>query len=186
MQNVGMQTKTEIAEQLREAQQGVAESTRALTPAQFNQQTDDRWAAADYLAHLILSVKPFAKAMSLPAERVASLFGQADRPSRTYPEVIALYDARLAEGIRAEDNPLVVPMNYRFPDDVDDKQAYLIATWLDGNERLINGLDQWDEADLDRYVLPHPAIGMITLREMLYFTIHHNHMHLRDIEQAGA
>jgi len=186
MQDLGIETKAEMAEQLRQVQQGVAESARALTPAQFHQHSGDAWAAADYLTHLILSVKPFAKAMSLPAERVVSLFGQSDRPSRTYAEVVALYDVRLAEGIRAEDNPPVVPTSYRFPDGIDDQQTYLVETWLEGNERLISALDQWDEADLDKYLLPHPAIGMITLREMLYFTIHHNHMHWRDIQQAGA
>ena len=38
--------------------------------------------------------------------------------------------------------------------------------------------------DLDKYVLPHPLLGKVTLREMLYFTIHHNEHHL-ELLKAG-
>ena len=39
-------------------------------------------------------------------------------------------------------------------------------------------VENWKESDLDKYVLPHPLLGKISLREMLYFTdfhiLHHN------------
>jgi hypothetical protein len=30
---------------------------------------------------------------------------------------------------------------------------------------------------LDEYLLPHPLIGKLTIREILYFTIYHNLRH---------
>ena len=179
-------TKAELEAQLSQIRQAVADSARAISAEHFDRRSGENWSAAEYLAHLILSVKPFAKAMGLPPERMAALFAQADHPSRTYPDLVATYDARLVEGIRAEDMPNVTPVNYRFPEGITDKQIYLIDTWLESNERLLAALAAWTEADLDAYQLPHPAAGMLTLREMCYFTIHHNTLHWRDIQAAGA
>ncbi|MCA9903770.1 MAG: DinB family protein [Anaerolineae bacterium] len=179
-------TKAELEAQLSQIRQAVADSARAISAEHFDRRSGENWSAAEYLAHLILSVKPFAKAMGLPPERMAALFAQADHPSRTYPDLVATYAARLAEGIRAEDMPNVTPVNYRFPEGITDKQIYLIDTWLESNERLLAALAAWTEADLDAYQLPHPAVGMLTLREMCYFTIHHNTLHWRDIQAAGA
>ncbi len=61
-----------------------------------------------------------------------------------------------------------------------------MQTWNESNQRLFDALQNWEEADLDRYQVPHPAIGPITMREMLFFTLHHNSLHWRDIQQAGA
>jgi hypothetical protein len=39
---------------------------------------------------------------------------------------------------------------------------------------------QWSEAELDRYTLPHPLLGDLTMREMLCFTLYHNQRHISD------
>ncbi len=49
-------------------------------------------------------------------------------------------------------------------------------------EDLISACEQWDETALDQYQVPHPVIGNLTVREMLFFTIHHN---LRHASQEG-
>jgi hypothetical protein len=180
------QSKAEIIEQLEQVQRSVAESVAGMSAEQFNAGTDESWSAAGYLKHLILSVKPLAKALGLGGERLARLFGRPERTSKTYEEIVALYEARLADGIRAEDFDRVTPAFYRFPDGVEDKQAYLLDTWNESNQRLFDALQQWGEADLDAYSILHPAIGPVTVREMLYFAVFHNRLHGRDIEQAGA
>jgi hypothetical protein len=179
------QTKIELIEQLQQVQRGVTETVQAMSAQQFETSTGEAWAASGYLKHLILSVKPFAKALNLPVAQLQRMFGQADGPSRTYHEVVAVYKARLDEGIRAEDFDRVTPTFYRMPEGIEDEQAYLVETWNESNERLMNVLQHWDEDALDRYQLPHPAIGTITIREMLFFTLYHNTMHWRDIEEAG-
>lgn len=180
------QTTVELIEQLRVVQHGVADSAAGLSETAFMRGTAENWSPADYLKHLILSVKPLAKAVSLPIEQVEALFGRAAHPSRPYEIITALYQARLSEGFRAEDNQGVLPVTYRFPEGLEDMQAYLVNTWNDANERLLRAVQTWAETDLDSYQLPHPAVGMLTIREMLYFTLHHNTTHWHDIERAGA
>jgi len=41
-----------------------------------------------------------------------------------------------------------------------------------------------DEDDLDRVMLPHPLLGKLTLREMLFFTIYHVEHHLGILRQG--
>ena len=37
--------------------------------------------------------------------------------------------------------------------------------------------DSFSEKQLDTFILPHPLLGKLTLREMLYFTIYHAEHH---------
>ena len=178
-------SKAEVIEYLQQVQRSVHDDIAAMTEAQFNAGSDQSWSAAGYLKHLILSIKPVAKAIKLPQERLQSMFGQPEKPSRTYAEVMAAYQARLAEGIRAEDFDRVTPGFYRFPEVITDEKTYLTQTWDESNERLLAALEQWDEVTLDSHQMPHPAIGMITVREMLFFTLFHNRLHAQDIQQAG-
>jgi hypothetical protein len=41
----------------------------------------------------------------------------------------------------------------------------------------------WSEDDLDNHRLPHPLLGKLTVREMLFFTLYHIQHHM--IEAAG-
>jgi len=43
--------------------------------------------------------------------------------------------------------------------------------------RLCARVRKYNEQQLDSYILPHPLIGKLTLREMLYFTLYHAEHH---------
>jgi len=47
-------------------------------------------------------------------------------------------------------------------------------------------LVHWSETDLDTHQFQHAALGMITVREVLFFTIFHNTLHWNDIRAASA
>lgn len=180
------QSQEDIVERIASIQQGVSNDIVGMSDAQFNSGTTEAWSAADYLKHLLLSVKPVAKALAFPADRLQSRFGLCEQPSRTYAEVVKVYQTRLDEGVRAEDYEKVVPTFYRFPEGTTDERGYLIESWTETNQRLIEAAKGWNENELDTLQLPHPAIGMITLREMLFFTIFHNTRHWHDIQHAGG
>jgi len=178
--------KTDIAARLRNVQTAVNDTVAAMTPEQFERVTGEEWSAADYLKHLILSVKPFARVVSMPLDRLRDMFGEPDRSSMTYEAFVVLYHRRLGEGMRAELVPTVTPVEYRLPPEMTDLKATLLTAWNEGNDRLTAALDTLDEQTLDAYQLPHPAVGLVTLREMLYFTAYHNKMHWNDIKRVGG
>lgn len=178
------QTKAEIIDALKQLSEQVTVTAESLSIKQFITSIDEGWAAQGYLQHLILSVKPFARAIAMPLPRLESMFATTDKGSRTYEALVADYDAQIAAGMRAELGGNTTPTDFRMPDDVDDAQNYLIEVWNSANVDLVFTLDDWTETDLDTYLLPHPALGKITIREMCYFTIHHNGIHHADIESA--
>ena len=51
---------------------------------------------------------------------------------------------------------------------------------------LIETLAAWNEGDLDGYMCPHPAMGPLTAREMVMFTVLHAEHHTRSIERLTA
>ena len=181
-----MQTKSEIREALQAACQSILDNSSQMSVEQFNRSNDETWSAAGYLKHLLLSVKPLVRALELPKPQLAEMFGRTDGMSMTYDELVGVYKARLAEGIRAEDTPNVTPLKFRIRDDVTDEKAYLLDLWEQANHALVDVLNQWSETELDQYQLPHPAIKLITVREMLFFTVYHNQQHGQDMFEAAV
>lgn len=178
-------TIPEMKAQLEQVRDELIRVVETMPEDRFFEGSETDWSAADYLKHLILAVKPFAKGLGFPPEQLERRFGKPENPSRSYEEFAVAYDTILASGVRAEMMPSILPAGYRVPEDVTDERAYLVATWRDAHERLFTAMDGWDEATLDQYQLPHPAVGNATLREMLYFTMHHNKMHTNDIARRG-
>jgi hypothetical protein len=180
------QNQQDIIEQLATVQQAISNDIARMTETQFCGGISESWSAEGYLKHLLLSTKPVAKAMGFPAEVLEKQFGLAEHSSRSYADLVSAYQKRLNEGIRAEDFDKVVPVFYRFPEGITDERAYLVQSWNETNQRLISAAQQKTEAELDRLQLPHPAVGMLTLREMLFFTIHHNTLHWHDMQHAAG
>ena len=175
-------TSTHLIEDLRKVQQGLTETVSAMPPAQFDHATESSWAASGYLKHLLLSIKPITRLFEMSPQTVSRRFGSTDAPPSTFDAVVAKYRSVLANGARAEDHPGVVPDSYRMPEDVTDPQAHLLDRWNDANERLLTAIPQWSDQALDSTLVPHPAIGLISMREMLYFTLYHNTLHWNDIK----
>lgn len=142
-----------------------------LNKEQFEVSLNGKWSAGQNLDHLILAIKPLQIAYALPKFVLAVLFGKANRPSRTYDKLVIKYNAKLTAGGKA--SRAFIPPVVGF-----EKKDILINKYAGQKQKLVAKIERQSEADLDKYILPHPLLGKITLREMLYFTIHHNEHHL--------
>ncbi len=137
----------------------------------------DSWSPADNVRHLTKSTAPVARALALPQIVLRGLFGRADGSSRSYPDLVSTYRAALEAGGRAgRFAPDPVPP----PDDPIAGRERILDDGRDAIARLILAAERWSDPDLDRFRLPHPLLGKLTVREMLFFTIYH-HSHHRSI-----
>jgi len=143
----------------------------SLNKEQFEATPNGKWSAGQNLDHLIRAIKPLQLAYSLPKFALTILFGKTNRPSKTYDEVVTKYKTKLAAGGKAS-GPFIPP-TIKF-----EKKDELIKKYDQQKQKLISKIEKQSETDLDKYILPHPLLGKVTLREMLYFTIHHNEHHL--------
>jgi hypothetical protein len=143
----------------------------SLNKEQFEASPNGKWSAGQNLDHLIRAIKPLQIAYGLPKFVLSIFFGKANRSSQAYDELVIKYKTKLAAGGKAS-GPFIPPI-VGF-----EKKVDLIKKYADQKQKLIAKIEKQSEADLDKYILPHPLLGKVTLREMLYFTIHHNEHHL--------
>jgi hypothetical protein len=177
--------KPSIVAALNDVSQSVSADLAAMTPAQFEHSVPPEWSASGYLKHLLLSVKPFVRGLGVPKLVLAGMFGKSQHPPMTYQALTEDYQRRVNEGVRAEDFSDVTPNVFRMPADLPDAKAYLSAQWDKANAELVAALGHWTEDQLDQHQLPHPAIGAISVRSMLFFTVYHNRLHAQDIRRVG-
>ena len=163
-------TKTEIIQKLRENHFRFANSLATMSAANFDFSLAGKWTAGQQLLHIYKSIAPLTMAVGLPKLVLRIRIGKANRPSTDYEAVVAKYNSALEKGGVAPG--AFVPAAVAFAD-----RDRLVAKVKENVEKLIANLDKYSEKDLDHYILPHPLIGKLTVREMLYFTIHHCEHH---------
>ncbi|ANE44295.1 DinB family protein [Deinococcus puniceus] len=163
-------TQPEIVAALAETREEVGAFFASLSPQQFTHGNAETWSPAHHLHHLIVSNQPVASALALPRDRLPAR--NATQPSRSYPEMQALYRETLATGVKASG---------RFLPDPQGNQAELLAEYGQTLDTLQAQVRGWSDADLDSHTLAHPALGPLSVREMLLFTLYHNAHH-----QAGV
>lgn len=138
-----------------------------------------KWTPAQHIEHILRAVRPVAMALRVPKWFLRWRFGKPNRQPREYDGLVQRYKEKLAAGGRASGR--FVPPVVR-ADDVDR-----IAHALRGTVKtLCERVDSWAEQDLDTVLLPHPLLGKLTVREMLYFTIYHAQHHQALVERDTA
>jgi hypothetical protein len=167
-------TKQEILQKLAEGFSIVEDTLRKTDETIFYVRKDNKWSIAENCKHLVLSVKPLNMAFSLPNFALL-FFGKLNREARTYDEIVEKYLQKLAEGAVAPEQ--FVPEKLS----VENKKEDLIDELKKINDTFLKKVDDFTEEDLDKYLIPHPVLGKLTIREMLYFTINHTLHHHKAI-----
>lgn len=173
-----MYTKDEIALQLDEKVTAFVRYINSLSRVEFEAAPPAKWSAGQNLDHLVKAIQPLQLPFRLPKFILNFMFGKANRPSKTYDELVAKYNRKLAEGGKASGR--FIPPVIAF-----ENKESLIRIYGLQKVKLINKIKKQTEEDLDTYILPHPLLGKITLREMLFFTIYHNQHHLELLQKRG-
>ncbi|PSL50171.1 DinB family protein [Chitinophaga niastensis] len=151
-----------------------------LQDIRFTASPYGKWSAGQQLDHLTKSIRPVSSALGFP--KITLLyFGVNQRPSRSYDTLVSHYQQVLTAGAkatRAYQPGVIYPA----------QRPALIRSFMNQKNKLATKLLTWSENDLDRYRLPHPLLGKIPIREMLYYTAYHNQHHLtrlKDQELQG-
>ncbi len=134
--------------------------------------TPEKWPISHHLYHLVKSTRAVNQGMKMPKLAMRAMFGKCNRPERTQEALAQKYKAVLAQdGVKA-------PAKFSAEPNRTFEKDEIIQKFQTSLDELIASLDKWDEQKMSEYVLPHPAIGKCTIREMMYFTINHTYHHL--------
>ena len=174
-------TKIELLPRLEETNREVTDYFASIPASAFFEHPPEVWSPAENVVHLIKSVSPVAKAMKLPKILLAVLFGPSRAASRRFDQIKEDYRRVLAGGMRAPRQ--FVPIVNNAPADGVRAQQEILEKWAQTGNNLLAIVQKWREGDLDKYRLPHPALGKLTIREMLFFTLYHNLHHVNNVRK---
>ena len=158
----------------------VADFFAMMETAAFFAAPEGVWSPAENLVHLIKSCSPVIMALNIPKTALRIRFGWVGHESRSLAQVRHTYlNDALANGGQAG-GPFL-------PEVKDDftavHQVDIVAKWQEKGSALTDALAKWSEKDLDNYLLPHPLLGKMTVREILFFTLYHNLHHVNDVQR---
>ena len=141
-----------------------------------------KWTSAQQIVHLVQSIKPLNTAMVIPKVALKMKFGKANRPPRSYDQVVNRYHERLreAEGI-------VSPFSQEMPEPSLNEMDEWLSRLTKENNKLIKSISKsWKEKDLDICLLPHPLMGKMLVREMLMWHAYHTEHHFKLIQSRAT
>ena len=168
--------KQELIPELKKAHSAFITYIGTLTNEEFSSNRGDKWTAGQQLKHIELSVKPLVKAFTVPKSLLKMTFGKAKKPSVTYEVLVANYQEVLKKGGKATKEYIPPLVNIA-------EKARLLESVRKVLARLLKKIEAAEEKDLDEILVPHPLLGKLTLREMLYFTLYHVKHHHKSTEQ---
>ncbi len=166
-----------LLEELRGSHEGLWKLVDGLDPLMASTAAPGKWSALQHMVHIHLGVKAMANYLALPKEVITEKFGRLDRPSMDMNALTTKYADRLAQGVVPPDRFTPGPVRA-------EQRSSSIAEGRVELERMIVALRAWDEVDLDTFMCPHPAMGPLTTREMVMFTVLHARHHMRSIARS--
>lgn len=141
---------------------------------------EGKWTTAQHIDHLRKSSKALTKGIVIPKLMLRFKFGTCNRQERTYEKMKQKYHNKLKVVDTTEFNS----QGKFAPRTLDNSQKqYAISGLRSVNDKLIEQGSKWNEKALSKYVLPHPALGKMTIRELLMFTAFHTEHHLINLKE---
>lgn len=167
-----MNSEPSILRQIEADYQQFVRAVDGLSEEQFVRQVDGKWSTADVMQHLYLSARPVARLLAGPRE-VLMQWGKTNAPAKAYDTIAASYRNALGTGQKAP-----ATMSPR-PEDMQVAKDVIKERFVAVYQALIQAADVWSDNDLDTYQMPHPLLGKLSVREMLYFTSVHTQHHFQ-------
>lgn len=162
--------KQKLKQQLTEGHSTYTNYVMSLNESNFNFALPEKWNAGQHLQHILISVARLSKAFDNPKYVISTEEAGLKREGMSYDALVAVYLEFIKKGAKASAPfvPELVKIEQR-TQLVKDVQAVIAE--------LCFKLDRYTEQQLDTLTIPHPLLGRITLREMIYFTIKHAEHH---------
>lgn len=165
--NESLETGSDIANRIDTIVASIAREFRSIPSDEFFRSPVDAWSPALNLKHLNKAALPLSLGLALP--KVSFLpMGKSDK-QRSYKEVRDLYLEIIKKGAGAG---VFTPLKTG-EDGSEEKKLDLIKKFEKMHSTLTGRIRAWEQTDLLRYRMPHPILGLLSVREMLFFATYH-------------
>ena len=158
---------TEILNALKAAHTGLWDTALALRSQKM---PEGKWSVEQHVQHINKTMGGMARFLQTDKNVLEQKFGLTQNSSRTPEEIDRLFAPFF-------ENQPKSPANF-VPEET---EAISLENEISAGQQMIakagDGLNSWTEEQLDSQQCPHPLLGNLTLREMLYFSILHAQHH---------
>ncbi len=169
-------SKDEIITELSESFNSLIAVSSSVKDEIYNTSKNNKWTAAENISHLVTATKMTSLAFRLPKFLHVVLYGKSNRTSHGFSKIVDNYKKKLEGGAVATGVYVPKKINY-------EKENLNYRLKAEGEKLVSAILEKWSDEQLDHYQISHPILGLITVRELAYFTIYHNHHHLEIIRK---
>ncbi len=169
-------TQTELVQALEVRHEEVSEYFSSLPEATLLADTAPKWNPAQHLIHLTRANSRIAQGFQARDALPNNDSGQI----RSYEVVRETYIAALQQAPSAllEKNGAAVQV------EADSSQHQILEAYRQAGTGLRQAMQTWTEADLDAKAVPHPLLGLLSVREMLEFALYHDLHHLGGVRKT--
>lgn len=140
----------------------------------FTKGPAEKWDTSQHLDHLHQTVTLINKVLRLPKFILRWRFGKPNRKGREYDSIVARYQAKLKNFTGT------APTSGK-KHSIEDKKSLLVNFQIQA-QRLQKILEKWTEEELDKYLVAHPLMGKMTIRELLLWMVYHHYHHLENLK----
>lgn len=171
-------TKPELISITEEKFQNLFDFLKSHENEKWNQGPKGKWTTGQHVLHLVQSAKPLNRALGLPVFILWYKFGKANRPPRNYDTVENNYKTKLAAA-----GEVVSPFSKNMPDTPVLGKQSIIDTLSDEKNILVKKISRISEKNMDKYLIPHPFLGRMLIREMIMWNAIHVDHHLSILKE---
>lgn len=170
-------TKKEVVDIVLEKHQTLFDWLNNHPDEQWVTGPEGKWNTGEHIVHLIQSETALNKALMLPKFYLKYKFGTNNRENRSYDQIVKKYQDKLAA------NPGVVAgISKKMPPITLSNKSTYVAELKKQKQKLVKRFQKWNEKDLDIYLLPHPLLGRMTIREIIIWTAYHTEHHCKILQ----
>ena len=173
-----MMTRPELIQVNKEKFQNLFDFLDSHESEKWAQGPEGKWTTGQHIMHLIQSARPLNRALGMPMLVLWYKFGKANRGPRTYDLVKDKYKTKLAAA-----GNVLSPFSRNMPETPPEGKQDIIAQLKKEKDILLKKINKISEKNMDKYLIPHPLLGRMLIREMLMWNAIHVDHHLEILKE---
>jgi uncharacterized damage-inducible protein DinB len=166
-------SKLEISTTLNQQKLELQKLLLSIDPEKFFDGSSEHWSVAHHLQHLTSAIGRVAGGLANPSVLPA----REPSASKTFEDLKQSYLSALA----STPSEKLSAMGSRVTlEEYENPQAYKTQMISTIDAAIVNfntALENFPESQLEESGMPHPLLGLISSREMVFFTVYHNTHH---------
>jgi len=171
--------KEDIVINLQEKHSTLIDWLQNQEDSKWQEGPEGKWTSGQQALHLLQSIKPLNDALSMPKFLLKLKFGKANRALRDYDTIVKRYQERL---VGVQGKTFKGSQNMKVPS-LSEKEYILSRLQVENKKLQYKTLKRWSDKQLDTYILPHPLMGKMPVREIIMWTAHHVEHHTQILQE---